>query len=66
MLSKRDIDLWELTSSGLSHTIRYYTVDSALTSETDKEEPSNESLAVPVKPRNFILHYSDMIYQVQF
>lgn len=63
---KVDVDLWELTSSGLSHTIRYYTVDTALTSREDYVEPDDVSLAVPVKPRNFILHYSDMIYQVTF
>lgn len=65
-LSKFKSDLWELTSSGLAHTMRFYTGDSALTSQADYVDQDTEPFTVPVRSRNILVRYADMIYQVRY
>ena len=57
-------DVWDLTSSGLAHTLRYVTDDVALTSREDYEDNDSAPFTVPVKSRNFVLEGADIIYQV--
>jgi len=64
-LSKINTDVWDLTSSGLAHTLRYVTDDVALTSQQDHTDNDSAPFTVPVKPRYFFLEGADIIYQVR-
>lgn len=63
-------NLWELTSSGLSHTIVQTTNDTAASSSSggavadNAEEGAEVSLAVPVQDRSVLLDVANSIYQV--
>ena len=69
MLSTTTVALRELTSSGLSHTIRQITQDSASTSTPtylqQQSEQVEKGLDVPVRSRGLILNTADLIYQVE-
>ena len=64
------VDLWELTSSGLSHTLLQTTNDSADTSNSGGSGDGDVSAPefagfVPVKSRGIIVEVFERLYQVK-